>query len=828
MSEPTPEPTRLRLLAINLVLLVACVAGLALVAILYPRLLRPAAFVTPTAPHTLRPTFTPSPSATPSLTPTVTRTPRASHTPTNTLTPSITPTPTQTVPTPALPTLTPVQALALSSAYELLSWTADDADYAGRLLQGYPDTLPLTAAPGEITQAYLDAYRYPVFAWREALLRFPDAPQADGWRWLLAYNLALMGSGQAGQNYADLIAGGLNRSETQVAYLYSWFAEREPRLSLYMTAIDPPAGFLASYVIELRGFGGSAFVWLLEKSGAYQAYPLLSRFDFVHQPRANWIVADLNPEAGDGSEVAIYFTQDRDQFAIQPPRVFNLSQSRPTELPFIPEQDIFKIGIQFDNYWSVSSSFEDQTDLVFKTTVFPACPVTLRRIYRWNGAFFAFVEQETVIEPTATGLAACEPIIDHVAMVWGPQGAIPLMQTLLPDWPPTEDAQGKPYPLDARDEWRYRLGVYHALVGNQRQAVEYFNQVSTSPTVYNSAWIVPAQQFLMAYQKPQDLYLACTLSSACDPVFAIQHLVDNLPAEADAFESLKQAGLNPNSSGYFDFDEDGESERWFTTRYRERQAPEFWILARDKQGHSALRVGPVKSIPPTLEFLDEAYIAEDGLTLQPVVILEGLQAFAMQRRPLTQEAYLLEVPLRQEYPSRFFVPLGELENRLLKGESPRLIQKALLELQKFPGLLCKPTWTCDPYYYLLGLASELAGDEKLAIENYHTLWLNYSKSPFTTLARLKLSGGASIPTSTPSLTPTLFATPELVTPVTPTPTVTGTPPTATPTVSGTPPTSTPTVSGTPPTATTTVTPSPTVDTTAYPPVPTLPYPPPLN
>ncbi len=63
--------------------------------------------------------------------------------------------------------------------YELGEWTAEDADYAARLLQGYPDTLPLTAPPGEITQAYLDAYRYPVFAWREALLRFPDAPQAD-------------------------------------------------------------------------------------------------------------------------------------------------------------------------------------------------------------------------------------------------------------------------------------------------------------------------------------------------------------------------------------------------------------------------------------------------------------------------------------------------------------------------------------------------------------------------------------------------------------------------------------------------------------------------
>jgi hypothetical protein len=828
MSESTPEHPNLRLLAVNLALLLACITGLALVIILYPLVLRPAASAVPTMTQTLRPSFTPSPSATASLTPTLTRTPLASHTPTVSLTPSITPTPTQTVPTPSLPTLTPARALVDASQYKLVDWTAEDADYAGRLLQGYPDTLPLTAPPGEITQAYLDAYRYPVFAWREALLRFPEAPQAASWSWQLAYDLALMGDPQAAQNYADLIAGGLNRDETQIPYLYSWFAEREPRLGLYMTAVDPPPGALASYVIELRGQGGSAFIWLLEKSGAFQAFPLLARFDFVNQPRANWIVADLNPDDADGREVAIYFTQDEGQFTVDPPTVFNLSQSTPEELPFIPDQDIFRVGMEFDNYWSVSAS-GDQTDLVFKTSVYPPCPVTLSLTYRWNGTYFAFLDQQTAVEPNPAHLAECEAIIDHVAAVWGPQAVIPLMETLLPDWPPAEDAQGEPYPLDARDEWRYRLGVYHALVGNQIQAVDYLNQVSTSPSVYNSVWITPAQEFLAAYQSPQDLYRACVGSPVCDPALAIQHLVEGMPAEADAFESLKQAGMNPNSSGYFDFEDDGESERWFTTRYRERQTPEFWILVQHKEGHTALRVGPVQNVPPSLEYLEEAYIADDGLTMQPAVILEGEQAFAMQRLPDNQRPYLLEVPLRKEYPSKFFVPLSELETRLLSGESPEVIQEELLNLADYPGLLCAPTWTCDPYYYLLGLASELAGDEKLAIENYQTLWLNYSKSPFTTLARLKLSGGAPVATATPSPTPTLFATPGLATPgtptpPTPTPTVSGTPPTPTPTVSGTPPTPAFTVTGTPPTATASVTPSPTVDTTAYPPVPTTPYP----
>jgi hypothetical protein len=824
MSQSPPDHPNLRLLAVNLALLLACIAGLVLVIFLYPLVLRPDASAAPTLALTLRPSFTPSPSSTASQTPTVTRTPLPSHTPTVSLTPSLTPTPTQTVPTPSLPTLTPARALIDSSQYELLEWTAEDADYAGRLLQGYPDTLSPTPAPGQFTQAYLDAYRYPVFAWREALLRFPSAPQAASWPWQLAYDLALMGDPQAANSYADLIAGGLNRDETQIPYLYAWFAEREPRLGLYMTAVEPPPGALASYVIELRGVGGSAFIWLLEKPGAFQAFPLLARFDFVQQPRANWIVADLNPGAEDGTEVAIYFTQDNDQFAVDPPSVFNLTQLEPRELPFIPDQGIFWVGMQFDNYWGVSAPAQGQSDLAFKTTVYPPCPVTLRRTYRWNGAYFAFIDQQTAVEPNPARLAECETIVDHVAAVWSPEAIIPIMETLLPDWPPPADAQGNPYPPDARDEWLYRLGVYHALAGNQIQAVEYLNQVSTSPSVYNSAWITPAQEFLAAYQSPRDLYRACVGSPVCDPALAIQRLVSGMLVQEDAFESLKQAGVNPNSSGFFDFEDDGESERWFTTRYRERQTPEFWILIEHEEGHTALPLGPVKSVPPTLEYLEEAYIAEDGLTMQPAVILDGELAFAMQRLPDNQRPFLQEVPLRKEFPSRFFVPLAELETRLLSGESPEVIQQELLALQRFPGLLCQPTWSCDSYYYLLGLASELAGDEQLAIESYQTLWLNYSKSPFTTLARLKLSGGAPAPTATLSPTPTLAAAPPLATPGAPTPTVSGTPPTPTPTVSGTPPTPTLTVTGTPPTATLTPSPGATADETAYPPLPTTPYP----
>ncbi len=66
----------------------------------------------------------------------------------------------------------------------------------------------------------------------------------------------------------------------------------------------------------------------------------------------------------------------------------------------------------------------------------------------------------------------------------------------------------------------------------------------------------------------------------------------------------------------------------------------------------------------------------------------------------------------------------------------------------------------------------MANLERQAVEAYLTLWRNYSRSPFTTMARLKLKGeGIALTTPVP-----LTATPS------PTPTITGTPPTPTATV----------------------------------------------
>ena len=216
---------------------------------------------------------------------------------------------------------------------------------------------------------------------------------------------------------------------------------------------------------------------------------------------------------------------------------------------------------------------------------------------------------------------------------------------------------------------------------------------------------------------------------------------------------LRKWGVTTTSSGFFDFDRDDEPERWFTVRYFPREKLSFWILAKKASGYTALEITNIDSSRPTLDYIPEAFIADEALQYQPAVLLDGAVAFSMQRFPDTQEPYLVEIPLRKEYPSRFFVPLERYKNALLNGSSPEVIQQNLLDLADDPGLLCKPTWSCDEYYYLLGLAGELARDDLSAVQAYQRLWLDYSKSPFTTMARLKLQ---------------LVATP--FTPVTPSPT----------------------------------------------------------
>jgi hypothetical protein len=819
MSSAPEETKRTRFLLTNLVILFIFVLTLIFLIASYPTLLAPPPTSTPTITNTTIPTLTETPTAptpTITLTPTPTRTKLPTFTPTltNTPTPTGTPTPSPTPSGP--PTLTPARPLPGNERYNLQPWTPNNAADLIERMEFYPNTLPRQAR-GEDDSAYFAAFKFAVVAQEEALLRFPDAPQAAGWRWGLAFDLARTGDPQAGSHYADLIVQGLNQGETSLDGLATWFHEKEPRLDLYPIVLKPLSGYTGNYILEIRG-GGSAFIWLLNTPGAYQAYPIYSDFDFVHSPSFQTILSDLN---GDSFEdLAIVQESRPGDLKLILPQVFSLAQVPALPLPFRPSQSNFTIGMDYTNHWAIQSDQDGNKFLAFQSSVFVACPITIQRRYKWDGTYLSLTNTTYQAEPNPATLNYCPTMVDHAAQAWGPEPALKLVQTTLDSWPPSEDLQGKPYPMDARDEWRYRMGIYQALNGDAHGAIGTMQAILNSPTLPDSRWLEPAQNFLNAFHGPADIYRACVLAQFCDPGQAIEQIINGLAANQfdQAVDLLWKSGVTLRASGYYDFYGTQEKLRWFTVRHHPFDKLQFWILAASPEGVRALYVASIDSNEPTLTVQETS---QDRGGQSPVIWLDTVAAFSLQRDPDSLAPYLTFYPVAYHWPNRFEDGLQAASQALFAGSPPQKVVQQLVDLQTNPGLLCAPYWTCDPYYYMLGLANELAGNKSAAIDAYLQVWWDYSNSPYTTMIRLKLSGGGILPsnTSTPTFTPiaapteTTTITGSTITP-TPTPsgTTTGTPSTETPTetatFTNTPSTETPGPTDTPtPTPSETPTPS---------------------
>lgn len=784
--ELPPEIRRQRFLLTNLVIIFIFLLTLIFLVSAYPVLLAPPPTTTATVTNTRLPTITPTPTqptATITPTPTITFTPRPSLTPTFTPTPSRTASPTVT-PTPAgPPTLTPARPVADNDAYSLQTWTPREADYAAQLLLNYPNLLG-ERARGEDNAAYYAAYTYSISALREALLRFPRATEAVEWRWQLAYSLALTGDATAGEAFAELIAGGLNSQETDPEDLGDWFHSREPRLDLDIRPLEPLSGYLSAYLVQIKGPGG-AFIWLRQTSSAYQAEVLFSGFDFVHNPAYDFTIGDLTglPEAPTPAEVVVYPITPPEDLSLNAPLVFSLEQVPAVQLPFQPSAMRLPVGASYQARWEVVRLQEQRAALRFSARVFPACPVDVQRDYSWDGSAFRGWSPSYWPRPSQATLYACASVVDHASQHWGPEATARVLRAILPLWPPASDANGQAYPSDSQAEIRFRLGIQQALIGQADNAQDSINMAIAVGT---RNWRQEAIRFQQEYTGENGLYAACVAVTACDPEAALLQLVDKLPASelVRIDEIFTQAGVSVRASGYFDFDGDDLRERWITIRHRPLEKLRLYVIAQSRNQVRLIPLGTLDNNLPEFSYLNEDQVP-------PVVLVDGgVQAWRMLRDEGSANPVFEPVQLAKEYPNRFNDAVQAIEDEFWAGGDPFTARTALNALADYPGLTCTATFTCDHYYYMLGLTNELYGDDILAVEAYLVLWRDYARSPYTTLARLKLAGLALPVGPTATVTPTI------------TPTTSGTPPT--PTASST--ASTPTTGATTPTPTRTPTP----------------------
>jgi hypothetical protein len=704
-------------------------------------------------------------SSTSTLTATSTGTARATFTPRPSSTSTITLTPTATATRTLAASLTPAVPIESNEPYLLIPWTPELADRLIEVWEAYPETLS-TFARGEDGSGYFSAFEYAVLAQREALLRFPTAPQAQDWLWDLAYNLARLGDPAAGSTYAALITQELNAGRVQLASLFDWGNFQDPPVAIETFNLETPPGLLSSNLIKVSaGESGSAFFWLLERPNGFESFPLTSDFDFVHPSTTSHFVSDLT---GDGSpEVAIFRTRVPNSNRAAPPRLFDLNQQPPVELSFEAANPP-EIGPDFDNHWEPAAAGEG--DLQFADAIFPPCPVTIRHLYDWNGRGFEFREARYEVDPSPELLSYCSLVVEHAASVWDVATTVRIMETLLQSWPPETDLNGAPYPPDALDEWRYRLGLYQALLGNDNQARGYAEAVLANPAGPAGRWTTLAEEFLAGYQTPRDIYRVCLLSDFCNPRLAFQRLVETLSREEYplAPQILADAGVMIRAAGFFDFDNDGETERWLLVRHQPGSAVELWILAPFESGLRALFVTPMDSDQARFSFV-EPVDDPPVVSISPELYLRYTKTGAAGE-PVAQ-IVTPEITFSADVTQQ---RLAEIQSALFAGGDPAQLQEQLVALEQEPFFTCSYQ-LCPRYWYLLGLASELAGDETSAIAAYLQLWRDYLGHPFVSLARLRLAGPALRPGPTATLTRTPFPTRAASTPFrTSTPTSTST------------------------------------------------------
>jgi hypothetical protein len=657
-------------------------------------------------------------------------------------------TPTATIPPIPIPTLLPITVAPDSRSYRLVQWTPEMAEGLIRLMENYPDTLSYIER-GYHDSSYIEAFHYATWAGYEALLRYPDHPRAENWKWWLGNDIAwsyqFTYGGQAGDYYANLIGAGLKSGEVTIDSLRDWIFTKDPTSQTELIRLDAPEGFTHSYVLQFN----SLYLWILENPDEFQVYPLVD--NFYYYPN-KFEIQDLTGD--NAKEFIVSFFRDTNFVSgVSEAFVFDLSRVPYQKLSFISTlygssslQDS-KRWIGYD--WSILPSAGDGSVFQLREEYLLSCPIYRLEDYRWNGNWFALEKVHFQFEVTnSDSLQYCGQLLLGNSFLFAePEEVLSLFESLLPYWPILDSYLESPD--DAKDELRFRLGVLHALASDKDKAIDYFNGIVQSPSVYSSSWIDPSKEFLSIYTAPDQIYRACISTSACNPKFAIEQLVTGMDSKdyLSVVGRLKALGVNVLDTSLYDFDHDKSPEIWFTVRIPRTGDIEFWIISQSSNGVIAQFVTNVSTKSPNLSVSQ----LDPGTSMIQIDKKQLHVFYPSQDGGLDfYEAGQAENTLPDILVRRIF---EQYRRDLYDGKNPKEVQESLLALQKHPDFICDPKLTednsfkywdfpypnyCAAFLYTMGLTYELSGDAQKATEIYWQLWHDFPESPYALMAQYKL------------------------------------------------------------------------------------------
>ena len=603
---------------------------------------------------TLEPTFTPGPTRTPTHTSTLSPTPLPEfsflpppgNSPGLTITPAFFPRVERT----GWELPTPIAGPVGGQAYRLKDLSEADAIELLRQLSDYAHLADIPTA-GDFHADFARAQLAVNLAASETLLRFPDLPEKEQTRWLLAYSDTLLN--------ADASHGWLSFDELlSSAPLDEWLAaEIERRLNLGW--LDPwdlagglkPLGFVAQPatfasheyedftlvllpVYNLFGDGLPAFLWLIgnpdgsadpeglyvavtqQQDGRFQVVPLHGVWQF---PYAGGTKVDALDLTGDGQpEVVIYLYNGEGGYKSIRTLIYQWRGDRFVEILHGNLDSNYVLVFPDDGWEFVTPADNGTVDIQIVPGGIPE-PLYYGLLH-WNGEWMEIARRwlELPSEP-----AQMSNLFNGYAMEFGQTAELAgLLQAILERPPENPD----PSFADLR---RFQLAVAAAQMLQVKDAQEILQSIIADPADPNYPLISKAAAaFLENYQRDVDAYRSCqaalmemyapvlsvlksnpgadlseitrdawgystTYVVLCNLRPAFRLLISNsaLKPDSDVPSILGQAGVSIPYSAHQDLDGDGRLDWLLLTDARGTgYGVDAWVLLGSQDGYQAVPV----------------------------------------------------------------------------------------------------------------------------------------------------------------------------------------------------------------------------------------------